>query len=93
VPKMNRRLDGITTFRQRTPTNEQTASKFTNMVQDYSRQVAVVPDCVTGGSAGGYRTMNRDGVPMALHATVGGTANKGGDPLDGTPDKPGSIRS
>lgn len=93
MPKMIRRLDRLTSFRSRTPTNEQTASKNNNMVFDHSRQAAVVPDCVTGGSKGGYRTMNVGGAPMALHAFVGGSPDAGGDPLDGHPTKPGKIRA
>lgn len=77
MPKMNRRLDSNTTFRQRTPTNEQTADNFTNMAQDFSRQKPVVPDKI-GNSSGGYRTMNSGGRPKALSVDVGGVPNKPG---------------
>ena len=73
---MNRRLDSITTLRQRTPTNEQTADNFTNMSQDFSRQKSVVPTGVIGAPCdGSYRTTNAGGRPKALSVDVGGTAN------------------
>jgi hypothetical protein len=80
MPKTNRRLDSISTFRQRTPTNEQTADNFTNMAQDFSRQKAVVPTGWGTQGGGGYRTMNEGGRPKALSVDVGGVPNKPGAP-------------
>jgi hypothetical protein len=97
MPKMIRRLGSITSFRSRTPTNEQTASNFTNMVFDHSQQKEVVPDrkpkvlieATAGISRGGYRTMNRSGQPMALGLKgVGGTRVN----LGGAPDSPGTRK-
>jgi len=79
MAKMNRRLDAITTFRQRTPTNEQTASNFTNMAQDFSRQKSVVPTGTIGAPCDGtYRTMNAGGRPKALSVDVGSVPNTPG---------------
>jgi len=94
MPKMNRRLSSITTFRSRTPTNEQTAENFTQMVYDFSKQKAVVPDrnpkvlieTTRGVSPGGYRCMNVSGKPMALGIDgIGGRRVH----LGGAPDEPG----
>lgn len=72
MAKMNRRLDSITSFRMRTPTNPQTSANFTNMAFDHSSQRAVVPSKVIGGN-GGYTTMNASGRPKALSVDVGGS--------------------
>jgi hypothetical protein len=68
VPKMNRRLSSISTWRQKTPANEQTAERFTIMQPDFLNEQAIVPSKVTGGNSPG-RTMNRDG--MAALPTTG----------------------
>lgn len=78
MPKTNRRLDSITTFRQRTPTNEQTADNFTNMAQDFSRQKSLMPTRLGSSSYGSYRTMNESGRPKALSVDVGSVPNKPG---------------
>lgn len=97
MPKMIRRLSATTVFRSRTPTNEQTASNFTNMAFDHSRQKEVVPDrkprvlieATQGISRGGYRTMNRSGQPMALGVKgVGGSRVN----MGGAPDSPGTRK-
>jgi hypothetical protein len=62
VPKMNRRLSSITTWRQkRPPENEQTSSHFTDMAPDYLNERSIVPSKVTGGNSATTRTMNSDG--------------------------------
>jgi hypothetical protein len=96
MAKMNRRLDGITSFRSRTPTNEQTASNFTNMVFDFSRQKDLIPDRkstvlmeATNGTTRRYRPMNKSGKPMALGLDgVGGSRVN----LGGAPDYPGTRK-
>lgn len=95
MPKMNRRLDSLTTFRQRTPTNEQTADNFTRMVFDHNRQRAVVPginkvmSATRGVDVAGYRTTNTDGKPFALGVdSVGGRKINVG----GAPDAPGTDK-
>lgn len=93
MAKMNRRLDGITSFRSRTPTNEQTASNFTNMVFDYSRQRPLIPDLKptvlienTQGlnrTASDYRPVNASGRPYALGCGAGSSRiDVGGSPDD-----------
>lgn len=93
MPKISRRLDSLTSFRTRTPTNEQTAANFTNMAFDYSRQKDVVPSgsAIVVGEVRGYRTMNpgEGGRPMAL-----GVRGVGGNRVDvgGAPDHPGTRK-
>lgn len=98
MAKMNRRLDSITSFRSRTPTNEQTASNFTNMAFDHSRQRALIPDRKskvlienTQGlpSDKPYRPMNSNARPFALGIDgVGGSKiEMGGSPDDRGTDK------
>lgn len=93
MPKISRRLDSVSSFRTRTPTNEQTASNFTNMAFDYRRQKEVVPSgrAIVVGNVTGYRTMNpgEGGRPMAL-----GVKGVGGKRVDvgGSPDHPGTEK-
>lgn len=84
MPKMNRFIGANTTFRRRTPTNEQTAANFTNMVFDHSQQKSVVPSDVVGGCKHSYSTrpMNSDGRPKALR----------GIDIGGSPDDPGTRK-
>lgn len=102
MPKMNRRLSLSTTFRSRTPTNEQTASNFTNMVFDHSRQKALMPDrwpkrlveATVLNSISNRRPMNASGKPMALGITDTGGIRIGGDRIEvgGSPDSPGTRK-
>lgn len=99
MPKTVRRLSNLTTLRGRTPTNQQTADNNMQMVFDHSQQKAVLPDrnprdkrlieATHALTPGGYRTMNKDGRPMALGIKgVGGT----GVELGGAPDAVGSRK-
>lgn len=97
MAKMNRRIDSITSFRSRTPTNEQTASNFTNMAFDHSRQRALLPDRKArvlventhNTDSGGYRPVNGSGKPFALGIDgVGG----GGIDVGGSPDARGTDK-
>jgi hypothetical protein len=81
---------GLTTLRRREPTNEQTASKHPNMVWEYSKQQAVLPDRLPKvliestqqySGPGNYRTMNASGKPYALDVMVGGSPDTAGSPL------------
>ena len=44
MPKTVRRLDSITTYRERVPTNPAAAYKGPNMVFDHSKNMDVIPD-------------------------------------------------
>lgn len=94
MPKTVRRLSNLTTLRGRTPTNPQTAENNMQMVFDHSQQKAVVPDRLSGVlieatrglASDAYRTMNKNGRPMALG--IKGVGGSGVD-LGGAPDAPG----
>ena len=88
--KRSMALSSNTVLRRREPTNPFVASKFTNMVFDHSKQLAVWPDGKpnalieasqsTGTSS--YRTINRSGHPYALMDTfVGGSPDARGNPF------------
>lgn len=72
------RQSGSTTFRERPPTSPEIVNRGQpNMVLDFSKQKAMVPNSLGqttryGENDGNFRTMNRDGCPMALDVMVGG---------------------
>ena len=104
MPKLTRRLGSLTSFRSRTPTNDQVASHFTNFQFDHSKQMAILTDRnpnsivektnASGETRGAYRTMNWNGKPFALNdVMIGGTPDfPGPGPWDGKPDKPKQTR-